>query len=156
MKPLCLPESARRKAVWGPRRTFAAALVALLAFAPIAIAAPRNDRQAVRAGKPGKPNSNAVPKKMDETLTKRSKGLLSQLGTSKVVVTFKPGFRIPNEFRRYAKRSQLTSINGAAIEVPNRLLKRLSEHPAVAEFHVDRRRRHRRGGDRLRHHGLAR
>ena len=77
---------------------------------------------------------------MDRTLTQRSQGLLSQAGTSKIVVTFKPGYRIPQEFRKYAvkRNAKLGVINGYALTVPNRLLDQLANHPAVAEFHVDR------------------
>ena len=99
MKLLCSSQGARRKAVWGPKRQFAAALLCVLTFAPNAMAAARSNhgdpRPAVRKAQAGKPNANAVHKKMDRTLTNRADGLLTQAGTSKVIVTFKPGYRIP-------------------------------------------------------------
>ncbi|MCC7416383.1 MAG: S8 family peptidase, partial [Acidobacteria bacterium] len=135
-------QSERRKAVWGPKRTFAAALLVLFALAPGAWAAPsdpgRGARKQVRAVREGRPNSNAVHRKMDRTLTRRAGGA-DPSGTSKVIVTFKPGYRIPQALARYARRTgQLGIINGQAIEVPNRLLNQLANHPAVAEFHLDR------------------
>ena len=135
----------RPKAVWGARREFVAALLCILAFTPDSMAAApngrnaRNTRSVVRKAEAGRPNSKAVHRKMDQTLTKRANGRLTQAATSKVIVTFKRGYRIPSEFRKYAKkRGELRIINGYAMTVPNRLLTKLANHPAVAGFHVDR------------------
>jgi serine protease AprX len=115
-----------------------------VAFAPSAIAAPGpkrggDGRRVVRAAEPGRPNANAIHRKLDRTLVRRANDLLSQFGTSKVIVIFKPGYRMPKEFRGYARHDgELGIINGVALTVPNRLLTRLADHPAVAEFHLDR------------------
>src|SRR4051812_40104484 len=136
------PYRVRRKAVWAGRvESLAALLLCALVCAPNAMAAPakNGNQRTVRHSQPGRPNSNAVHVKMDKTLTKRATGLLTQAATSQVIVTFKPGYKIPSEFKQYAKRNgQLGIINGYAITVPNRLLKQLANNPAVAEFHVDR------------------
>ena len=133
MTPICSSQATRRKAVWGPRRQFVAALFCLFAFAPGAVAAGRSG--AVGTSQAGKPNSNVVHQKMDQTLTKRANGLSA--GTSKVIVTFKPGYKLPGAFKAYAKKN-VGIINGSVVEVPNRLLKQLANHPAVLDLHIDR------------------
>ncbi|MBI4485904.1 MAG: S8 family serine peptidase, partial [Acidobacteria bacterium] len=112
----------------------------MIAFTPSAMAAGANTRAdrngpAGRTSQAGKPNSNAVRHKMDQTLTKRANGLSA--GTSKVIVTLKPGYKLPAAFKAYAKKN-IGIINGSVVEVPNGLLNQLANHPAVLDLHVDR------------------
>src|SRR5262245_5613706 len=52
------PNTTRRKAVWGPKRTFAALAVLVLGMAPSAFAAGNHSKRAARASA-GQPNSDA-------------------------------------------------------------------------------------------------
>ena len=78
---------------------------------------------------------------MDAELTRRSKGLLSGLQTSSVIVTLEEGKTakdIPNELLRYLKKRNLGIINGQVLELPNRLLKKLADDSHVVTIHENR------------------
>ena len=129
-------QGVRRKAVWGPGRVLTAAALSMCLAAP-AMAAGRHPNAAFRTARPGGPNSNAAHHKLDRSLADRASGLA--LGTSKVIVTLKPGYTLPAALRGYAKpNGRLGIINGHVIEVPNRLLNQLANDPAVEDLHVDR------------------
>ena len=61
-------------------------------------------------------------------------------GTSRVIITFKPGWGEPDEVRKHGSRlgRKLRLINGRVAEVQNSVLKRLADHPAVESIHYDR------------------
>jgi len=129
--------SIRRKAVWGPKRTLAALCVLLvtgLAASP-ADAKP-NHRQAARkyAGTPGAFVKNY---RLDDELTDRASRGNPRL-TTRVIVTLVPGATLPAEFKRYAQHGNLDLINGAVLDLPNGVLKAMSNHPAVFRIHYDR------------------
>ena len=76
-------------------------------------------------------------KKLDKTLNKRAaKGG----GTSRVIVTFNPGWRGTDELDKHGSKAgrKLRLINGQVAEVPNSMLERLADHPAVRSIHHDR------------------
>ena len=91
--------------------------------------------------KPGRPGSFAKSYRMDAELTRRSKGLLSGLQTSSVIVTLEEGKTekdIPNDLVRYLKKRNLGIINGQVLELPNRLLKKLADDSHVVTIHENR------------------
>ena len=132
---LCL-NGVRHKAVWGPGRILATALVCVGLAAPGASAGGnRHARHDV--SRPGGPNSNAVHVKIDKPLTERAKN--RPFATSKVIVLLRPGYALPAEFRKYATDDpSLDIVNGRVLELPNQLLKQLSNNRAVLELHFDR------------------
>ena len=130
--------TARRKAVWGPKRTLTAAAVLVLGLATSAFAGPKAKR--VRGSQVGRPNADARNhRKLDKELTQRSTSLLSAMQKTKVIVTLKPGVKLPADFQRFAKlNGRLGIINGQVLNLPNNLIKRLSEHPDVFDIRYDR------------------
>ena len=61
-------------------------------------------------------------------------------GTSRVIITFQPGWGEPDEVRKHGSKlgRKLRLINGRVAEVQNSVLKRLADHPAVQSIHHDR------------------
>ena len=129
----------------------------------------------------GRPNSYAKNYKIDDELTERTKSSSSTRKTN-VIVELVPGQKLPAALAAYLRRNgQIKMLNGAALELPDKLIKQLSANPSVFNIHYDRpiatfnyrtsltvgtravqrdagldRRRRRRRGDRFGHHGLAR
>ena len=130
----------RRKAVWGPKRTVAALLVAGfgLGLATTASAAgphgfkssgkeSRHHRQAPHK-RPGAPGFNVKNYKMDDEVTKRSaRG--NPLRTTSVIVTLVPGAKLPPEFKKFARAGKLDIINGQVLDLPENVLKQLAKSP---------------------------
>src|SRR5690242_16288791 len=94
----------RRKAVWGPKRTLAAAFVLSVAMATAAAAASGHDhvRRGAKAHEGG-PNSLVKGYKLDGELTKRSRGNGS--AKTRVIVELQPGADVPAAFRNYMRRN---------------------------------------------------
>src|ERR1051325_9371948 len=93
-------DKSRRKAVWGPKRTLSAVFVLVLAFAAPTFAA--GGREHARAGskaRDGRPNSLVHGYRLDNELTKRSRGNGS--AKTRVIVELQPGAEVPSAFRRY-------------------------------------------------------
>jgi serine protease AprX len=148
LRPLTV-SSIRRKAVWGPKRTAAAALIAVFGFgfATTASAAgpgrfqnldngSRHHRQAPHK-RPGGPGFNVKNYKMDDEVTKRAdRG--NPLHTTSVIVTLVPGAKLPPEFKRWARADKLDIINGAVLDLPDNVLKQLAKHPDVFRIHDNR------------------
>jgi serine protease AprX len=128
--------SIRRKAVWGPKRTLAVALVLLAAPAPAAHASGRHVREAATA-RPGVPGSHAKPYRLDGELSRRA-GDLNVRHTTRVIVTLVSGSTLPAEFKKFDRNAKLDIINGHALELPNYMLLQLAAHPAVFRVHYDR------------------
>ena len=126
----------RKKAVWGPKRTLTIAVLALLACAPNAMAAGRHARKAPTV-KAGMANSHARRGILDHELTSRSG---KAVGSSRVIITLKPGFALPPELKRLVTQvhGRLGIINGHVVTVSNRLLQRLAANPAVFQIDYDR------------------
>jgi len=87
---------------------------------------------------PGLPNHFARHYRMDDEVERRSKESPLGLGKTQVIVTLEPGADLPKEFQQFSKNRKLDLIGGEVLEVPNRLLKRLSDAPHVLEVHYDR------------------
>jgi serine protease AprX len=126
------PPPGRRKAVWGPKRTLAAALVAILGAAPTASAGPKGHR--VNAGRP---NHFARDYRLDDELESRSRNN-RDTNTTRVIVELKPGAEIPREFSQYVRGGRLDVINGQVVELPNGLLKKFASHGEIFRVHYDR------------------
>lgn len=75
-------------------------------------------------------------RKIDRELTRRT----GWGGTSRIIITLKPGWDASNDVRRLGGRVRrhLGIINGTAIELPNFLIKKLAEHPAIERIYYDR------------------
>ncbi|HXW06319.1 MAG TPA: S8 family serine peptidase [Vicinamibacterales bacterium] len=75
--------------------------------------------------------------KLDAELKARSGRLL---GTTRLIVTFRDGADIPREVRRLGGRfgRNLRLVNGAVVELPNSMLRRLAAHSDVISLHFDR------------------
>jgi serine protease AprX len=75
--------------------------------------------------------------KLDKELNKRAD---RGGGTSRVIITFKPGWRESDEVHKHGSKlgRKLGLINGRAAEVPNSVLRRLADDPAVESIHYDR------------------
>ena len=134
--PIC--STPRRKAVWGPKRSFAAVAIAVFLFglAPSATAAGRHIRTPQKA-KAGVPSQRVKGYKLDAEVSKRSaRG--NPLSTTSIIVTLVPGASVPPEFKRFARADKLDIINGVVLDVPNHVLKRLEAHPSVFRVHHNR------------------
>src|SRR5712671_2459448 len=99
---------ARRKAVWGPKRTLAAAFTLIIGLSASAFAEGRHERTAPHAT-PGVPGRAAKTYKLDAEVTRRAKG--NALGMSSVIVTLVPGATLPAEFKKFARALNLGIIN---------------------------------------------
>jgi len=114
----------------------AALLVVSLSFVANADAAGRHSGTLVK-GTPGAPGGFARPSKLDRELTARAGRRPGS--TTRAIVSLQPGAQFPPEFAPFAKRiARLGIINGALVDVPNRLLKQLAAHPSVFSVHYDR------------------
>jgi serine protease AprX len=123
----------RRKAVWGPNRTLASVILALLAFGSNAFAAGPLRGSRVR---PASPNAFAHAYKLDHELNKRA---LRSTGTTRVIVEWQSGARLPAAFRQYARRfGNLNVLNGSVLDLPNGLLRSLAQNPSALRVHYDR------------------
>ena len=130
--------SRQRQLTW---QTAALVLAALVAFAvPV-------------AAKPGSPSKKWTSKasaskhsgrqqrfqKLDKESRSRSGRLL---GTSKVILTIKPGqeANAEKEVKKLGGRlgRRLKLVNGMAVELPNRVIKQISERSEVLSVHFDR------------------
>src|SRR5687768_909236 len=75
--------------------------------------------------------------KLDKTLNRRANQ--DGGGKSRVIITFKPGWRESDEVRKHGTRigRKLRLINGRVAEVQNSVLKRLADDPSVQSIHYD-------------------
>jgi serine protease AprX len=133
--PFCVGPQ-RRKAVWGPKRTIAASAMLLLAFAPSAIAGGRHAGTPHKAA-PGRPNSIVKSYKLDGELEQRATRN-DQNHKTRVIVELTPGAKLPGSFNGLKHGGKLGIINGQVLEVPDRLLRQLAQHPSVFRLHYDR------------------
>jgi serine protease AprX len=84
----------------------------------------------------GSNSGHHKPDKIDKILTGRA----GKPGSSRVIVTFKPGTDASSDIKRLGGKlgRRLGLINGQAIELPNGLIRKLADHPAVESLHFDR------------------
>jgi serine protease AprX len=94
------------------------------------------------SAKPGSGHGRGKPKqvqKLDRELKSRSGRLV---GTSRVIITIKPGQEenASKEIRRLGGRlgRKLKLVDGMAVELPNRVIKQISERSEVLSVHYDR------------------
>ncbi len=108
---------------------------ALALVAVVALAAPAT------AAKPNRKHGRGSQKyeKLDRELKSRSGRLV---GTSRVIITLKPGHddNASQEVRKLGGRlgRKLRLIDGLVVELPNRMIKALSERSEVLSIHYDR------------------
>jgi serine protease AprX len=126
----------RRKAIWGPKRTFAIFVLLILGLAPRVSAAGTHSRQPGHV-KPGVAGKKAEHPKLDRDLIDRSNGRRPNDVTS-VIVTLQKGAKLPAAFKPFARGAKLNIINGHVVDLPNRLLKQLAAHPDVFDVHFNR------------------
>src|SRR5262245_51152514 len=127
----------RRKAVWGPKRRMAAVVAAILTLGSNAFAGEADgvggghgrSGRSFTTSTAGHPNSYATDYRLDNELSRRARKN-SVGGRTSVIVEFKDGERLPAHLRRYLKRNgKLNIINGETLELPDRLLNELAQHP---------------------------
>ena len=124
----------RRKAVWGPKGTLVAAILAVGMGANAFAAGPH--RNPAPHSVPGAPGLNVKNYKLDDEVTKRSNR--GDQAITSVIVTLVPGAKIPPQFKKYARNTSLDFINGVVLDVPNGVLKQLAAHPDVFRVHDNR------------------
>jgi len=125
----------RRKADWRPKRILAAVLL-IFGLALNANAEGRHRREA-RKAQAGQPNSHVTAYKLDGELTFRAANRHTQ--TTRVIVELQPGATLPRELASHARgKGKLGIINSHVIDLPNRLLRQMSQHPSVLRIHHDR------------------
>jgi serine protease AprX len=75
-------------------------------------------------------------RKIDRILTARA----GKLGTSRVIITLKPGADASGEVRKLGGRlgRRLAGINGQVVELPNFVIQKLAERSEVLSIHYDR------------------
>src|ERR1700704_2707234 len=139
MNLLC-PSYVRRKAVWGPKRIVWPLLLILLGIAPYVSADGRHVRPAQKK-RAAAPSSQVKNYRLDHELDNRSNDRNGSVNTSRVIVELVPGAELPKDFKRYAQRfavggsnnggvdHNLDIINGLVLDLPNNLLKKMSNHP---------------------------
>src|SRR5580765_6880359 len=144
MKPPITPKPGRHKAVWGPKRTVSLLPLAAVCLVPNVASASSSssvrsrhrhyDRK--KAGAPGK--FVTFYKGLDSELSTRSRNRNGWNFTTRVIVMMKPGAELKPEFQHYVRASNLDLINGWVLDLPNALLKKLSDQPGVLTVHFDR------------------
>src|SRR5260370_10528822 len=134
-RPSRTPDT-RRKAVWGPGRTSAAAALLVLGLTTSAMAEGRHSR-IVPQTPAGVPGNNVGGYKLDDEVTERAHDG-HPLGRTSVIVTLLPGAALPREFKRLARRDSLDIISGHVLDLPNWVLLRLEAHPDVFRIHHNR------------------
>jgi serine protease AprX len=126
----------RGKAVWVLKRILATVVLLIFGLAPNATAEGLHSR-AARKAQAGRPNSHVKAYKLDRELTFRAANRQTQ--TTRVIVELQPGATLPRELARHASRNgKLGIINGQVLDLPNRLLRQMSQHPSVLRIHHDR------------------
>ena len=136
MTLLTRPQAIRRKAVWGPKATVAAFLMAAIGLASGASAQESGHAVPGPKAKPAAPNSGVHNYRVDEEVAWRMNG--NPAHKTSVVVTLQPGAQLPLQFRRYATSDYLSIINGIVLDLPNGILKQLVGLPAIFRIHYNR------------------
>lgn len=128
---------ARRKAVWGPKRSLTGllALTFILGLASSGLAADKHRGHPAK-NLPGTPSKH-LHYKLDAELTWLAERGNPQAKTS-VIVELVPGARLPAEFKQFARSVNLDIINGAVLDVPNGMLKKLKANADIFRVHYNR------------------
>ena len=140
MRALC-PSPIRRKTVWGSKIPLAVFLslsfVAGLTPSASAKQVGRHRHNAETVKWPGTQDKHIKNNRLDDDLTERA-SVKNSTHWSSVIVMLKPGAQVPPEFRRFVRTEHLDIINAAILELPDNLLKKLSEHGEVFSVHDNR------------------
>jgi serine protease AprX len=139
------PSLSRQKAVWGPKRTVSAFLIAFGCIAPNAMAAGRHSTtpkakhsRVAKKVKPGAPNSNAKSYKLDKELSFRSSHN-AKLQTTRVVLRLQPNASLPTAYKLYARGRKLVGVlRSYTLDVPNGQLQSVCSNAVVLSCHYDR------------------
>ena len=122
--------------------TAALVLACLFAFAaPVAANAGPLGKLLTSKANPNKQRSGKQQRfeKLDKEMKSRSTRLL---GTSKVILTINPGqeANAEKEIKKLGGRvgRRLKLVDGMAVELPNRVIKKISERSEVLSVHFDR------------------
>src|SRR5262249_53865124 len=94
-----------------------------------------HSRQAPKA-RDGRPNSNAKSYKVDKELNSRSTRGNGSEKTS-VIVELRPGADLPAEFKQFKRKNGQLKL-GQVLELPNRLIAKMAQHPDVFRLHFNR------------------
>ena len=124
--------SGRRKAVWGPKRTASALLLAFACAAP-SLAFAKTHRHEPPRKVIGAPGHFVKDYKVDDQITRHSKN-----GFIRVIVTVVPGATLPPEFKKYSRGLTLDLINGEVLDLPNGLVSKMAANPSIFRIHYDR------------------
>ena len=128
----------QRKSSW---RTTALVLASLVAFAaPVAAGPGQSGRLwASKVSSQHRSGKQQRFEKLDKDMKSRSTRLL---GTSKVILTINPGqeANAEKEIKKLGGRvgRRLKLVDGMAVELPNRVIKQISERSEVLSVHFDR------------------
>src|SRR5262249_2695046 len=140
MRSLC-PSPIRRKTVWGSKIPLAVflSLSFVAGFTPSASARQvgRHRHHAETVRWPGTQSKHIKNHRLDDELTERASQKNSSHWSSLIVI-LKHGAEVPPEFRRFVRTEHLDIINAAILELPDNLLKKLSEHGGVFSVHDNR------------------
>ncbi len=129
----------QRQFTW---QTAALVLAALIAFA-VPVAAKPGPSNKLWSSKESASKQRSGRQQRFEKLDKEMKSRSSRLlGTSKVILTINPGqeANAEKEIKKLGGRlgRRLRLVNGMAVELPNRVIKRISERSEVLGVHFDR------------------
>ncbi len=137
-RPNYVRSTIRKKAVWGLKPALAAFLtLALMLTGATTASAKGRHRLHAHAGRPGRPNQFVENYRLDGELAQRARNSSSS-HLSTVIVELKNGAQVPREFQRFVRGDKLDIINGVVLELPDNLLKKLSDHGDVFRVHDDR------------------
>src|SRR3954471_19960798 len=139
MKEAVCPSFERAKAVWGPKRIGALAvlLASSICFVPSASAQGRHRGQAPKL-RPGTPDTFVRRDKMDNEVSRRAYGL-NRLATADVIVTLEDGVDLPFWFQRYSHNGKLSVLHGYVLDqVPVSLLSTLANDTSIHRVHMNR------------------
>ncbi len=124
------------------RSTFTAWVTPVLVLVGLLAMAVPVSAESGGSGKNGKSNRSQRYQnrdKFDEDVRSRASRLL---GTTRVIITVKPGqeANAADEVRKLGGRlgRRLKLVDGMAVELPNRVIKRISERSEVLSIHFDR------------------
>jgi serine protease AprX len=105
------------------------------AFAESNAGAESKHYQTAPKARPAEPSSRVKYYKLDQEVTRRAKA--NPKAFLSVILTLKPGKRLPAELRKYAK-GNLNIINGMLLELPNGLIRHLEASSDVVSVHYNR------------------
>jgi serine protease AprX len=131
--------SRQRQFTW---QTAALVLAGLIAFA-VPVAAKPGSSNKLWSSKASASKQRSGHQQRFEKLDKEMKSRSSRLlGTSKVILTINPGqeANAEKEIKKLGGRlgRRLRLVNGMAVELPNRVIKKISERSEVLSVHFDR------------------